>query len=168
MSEHSEAHTLTFQRLLHSRQPLRSSLCPLYMVKAILTVCDKHRPNTSKQEVRDEQGFSQSTHASLAAMSCLYTREVAGSHVSPALVAAAQSAAVTPVYPVVKNSVQCAVGLLCIFSGEGLRCYKQEKEGNKSDRQSQAWDLLFPGYFMPRSLSEKPSPLSLSLSTDVT
>lgn len=67
LSEHSEAYTFTFQLLLHSRQPLCSSLCPLCMVKAILTVWDKHRPNTSKargesKSKRRTEFFAEHTH----------------------------------------------------------------------------------------------------------
>lgn len=143
-SGHSEACTITFQLLLHIRRPLCSSLCPLYMGKAILTVGDKHRPDTQKHKKEAREGESFSRVHTLLLQPCLVCtlgrwQDLMFHQLLSRSLSATPSAAVIPVYPVVKNSMQCAVGLLCIFQVKVFAALnKRKKEGNKSDQQNHA------------------------------
>lgn len=107
---------------------------PLYMGKAILTVGDKHRPKTPKHKKEVRQGESFCRVHTLPLQPCLVCtlgrwQNLMFHQLLSRSLAATPSAAVIPVYPVVKNSMQCAVGLLCIFQVSVCAAMSKRKRG---------------------------------------
>lgn len=128
-----------------TRLPFSSSCTPppfvlSIMGKTILTVRDKHRPNAGKhkREAREGESFCR-VHA-LPLQPCLVCtlgrwQDLMFHLLLSRSLTATPSAAVIPVYPVVRNSMQCAVGLLCIFQVKVCAATNNRKRGiNQSSR----------------------------------
>lgn len=108
-------------------------LCPAYMGKAILTVGDKHLPNKTQASVGRGSGFMRRARSPLAAMSCLYTGEVAASHVSPALAAQPRRYTVCCCHPRTPSLLRAACDApsdsLCILQMKVCAAANKERRG---------------------------------------
>jgi len=144
---------------MHSSRPICSSLCPLYMVKVILTAGDKHRLDAWKHKKGVSEGESCSTVPILPLQPCLVCtqrrwQDLMFHQLLSSSFTVTSSTAYIPVYPVVKNSMQCATGLFCIFWS-----VKQVAKRNKSDWWSigSAFRCLFHAPLFVSSLFLSPS-----------
>lgn len=142
---------LSFSSLRIAADLCALPLCPAYMEKAILTVGDKRLPNKTQASVGERKrvyaasALSPCSHVLFVhwgggSISCFTSSCRAASPLHRLLLSSLHTL-------VVKSSVRCAIGLALHPSDEGVRCYKQGAERNKSEQRSEAWDMLFPGYF---------------------
>lgn len=103
------------------------------MGKAILTVGDKHLPNKTQASVGRGSGFMWRARSPLAATSCLYTGEVAASHVSPALAAQPRRYTVCCCHPRTPSLLRAACDApsdsLCILQMKVCAATNKERRG---------------------------------------